>query len=104
MLKNKVTPSSQVAVVGATVVFKCASDERVTWKFDGEPLPHFEVGKTPGMEQYWLKLGNVQLKHSGTYTCHGKEVRNITGNEENVVYFENKGVLIVFSKSYSQKE
>ena len=63
----------------------------VTWTFQGSKILFADEGRRYHPIYHQLFIRNVQLKHAGTYVCHGR-------NEDNN-YFIDEGVLFVGSKS-----
>ena len=92
---KKVVPNRMKAKVGQDVAFTCTSDEEVRWIYSRGPLPpnarqHHQY-KTV---EHNLVIKSVVSNNTGTYTCEGKERKELH-------HFYAEGKLIVLDGKYS---
>ncbi len=87
--KEKIFPRYLEKNVGEIAIFVCANSTEHDWGFFKYRLfPEIKVVNPP--EKFgdsWILITNLKPKHSGNYTCYGKDLDGY--------YFKDEAVLVV---------
>ena len=88
--KKKIFPRLLVKNVGETAKFFCTNSSEHNWSFD-DSIKDPEIMNASSSNS-WVTIKNLEMKHSGRYSCFGKDTDGY--------YFYDEALLVVNSKQY----